>query len=615
MSGDSDFEPKRAGNNYIEDVGSSMSPKDPANAHGYLPKHGDRALALVGDQHIELTEEDILDKSVLGYGAVFGLQTDTHLKGSQYSFVGSIAPIAQLAVQPFTSILIVKVPHRILMPALCLGWGIAQAAMAACNSYSGLIAARFFLGLFEGGCLPLFSVITSHWYRRAEQPIRVAACRACPVADHLPVRRPRNHHLRAPRLLASRQRHRLRALPNRARTRPSRRAPPREPDRHRIAPVRLAARARSLPGAQNLALRRHVAAQQSRGPGHQHLRPLDPARPGLRQVHDESAQHALRGVAVHRDPIRILLRAKGALQIPHPGRADAAGDRGDSDAVPDPADLERGGAPARRLLSTRVPVRWEPAHCVLDRGEYGRQHEEERAHVAVQCGIERGEYCWPVAVHGTGCAGVSSGVEGVFGRFCGAGGRYWGPGGWSGCFESYAGEEEGGEWQAEGFEGSYYIRHICNPQFSASGRKRSYTHRVSLGPGPELAIPLQLPTVRIDTLYAIVTPCNSKRMHLARHLCRSGLEKFTNLLKGVYHKPKDLACALYETPIADLECKRDYWKRSSPLISYKAWDSLSDALKLDKWESRGYRTALSLPPRGLASAVRSYSRILRTGSA
>jgi MFS family permease len=37
------------------------------------------------------------------------------------------------------------------------------------------MAARFFLGLFEAGCLPLFSIITSHWYRRAEQPIRVAA--------------------------------------------------------------------------------------------------------------------------------------------------------------------------------------------------------------------------------------------------------------------------------------------------------------------------------------------------------------------------------------------------------------------------------------------------------
>ncbi len=117
----------------------------------------------------------ILDKSVLGYGSIFGLQKDTGLHGNEYSFLGSIAPIAQLAWQPFSSILIVKVPHRILLPSLLLGWGIAQASMAACKNYPSLLATRFFLGLFEGGCLPLFSIITSQWYRRAEQPIRVAA--------------------------------------------------------------------------------------------------------------------------------------------------------------------------------------------------------------------------------------------------------------------------------------------------------------------------------------------------------------------------------------------------------------------------------------------------------
>ena len=61
------------------------------------------------------------------------------------------------------------------MPCLCLGWGIAQASMAACHNFGSLMAARFFLGLFEAGCLPLFSIITSQWYRRAEQPIRIAA--------------------------------------------------------------------------------------------------------------------------------------------------------------------------------------------------------------------------------------------------------------------------------------------------------------------------------------------------------------------------------------------------------------------------------------------------------
>ncbi|KAF2173485.1 hypothetical protein M409DRAFT_15766 [Zasmidium cellare ATCC 36951] len=161
-------------------------------------RHGDRALAIIGDERVSLTEEDnkrirrktdrvilailvwvyflqILDKSVLGYGATFGLKESTGLTGNQYSLVGSIAPIAQLAWQPFSSFLIVKVPHRILMPSLCLGWGIAQTAMAACHNFGGLMAARFFLGLFEAGCLPLFSIITSQWYRRSEQPLRVAA--------------------------------------------------------------------------------------------------------------------------------------------------------------------------------------------------------------------------------------------------------------------------------------------------------------------------------------------------------------------------------------------------------------------------------------------------------
>ncbi|KAF4999925.1 hypothetical protein FGRMN_2163 [Fusarium graminum] len=177
------------------------------------PSHADRAAQLIGTQHIEVTEEDvssenksldcprltcqnkrirrktdkhilsilvwvyflqILDKSVLGYGAVWGMREDTNLSGNQYSLIGSIAPIAQLCWLPFSSWLMVKVPHRIFMPTLVLGWGIAQACMAACTSFHGLIATRFLLGLFEAACLPLFSVITSQWYRRAEQPMRVA---------------------------------------------------------------------------------------------------------------------------------------------------------------------------------------------------------------------------------------------------------------------------------------------------------------------------------------------------------------------------------------------------------------------------------------------------------
>lgn len=36
------------------------------------------------------------------------------------------------------------------------------------------MVSRALLGLFEAGCLPLFSLLTSQWYRRSEQPVRVA---------------------------------------------------------------------------------------------------------------------------------------------------------------------------------------------------------------------------------------------------------------------------------------------------------------------------------------------------------------------------------------------------------------------------------------------------------
>ncbi|KIM73607.1 hypothetical protein PILCRDRAFT_99293 [Piloderma croceum F 1598] len=117
----------------------------------------------------------ILDKSVLGYSSIFGLQKEANLSGYQYSFVGSISAVAQLALQPLSAFLIVRVPVRILMPALLLGWGTAQCAMAACTNYQSLLATRFFLGLFEAANIPLFSIVTSLWYRRSEQPMRIAA--------------------------------------------------------------------------------------------------------------------------------------------------------------------------------------------------------------------------------------------------------------------------------------------------------------------------------------------------------------------------------------------------------------------------------------------------------
>ncbi|KAL8287098.1 hypothetical protein RQP46_004104 [Phenoliferia psychrophenolica] len=117
----------------------------------------------------------ILDKSVIGYSAVFGLKTNAHLVGNQYSTIGSIGYYAQLGAQPLAAYLLVKIPMNKFLPFIVLCWGASLCGMGGSTNYQSLLATRFLLGFFEAACLPTFSLITSSYYRRQEQPMRVAA--------------------------------------------------------------------------------------------------------------------------------------------------------------------------------------------------------------------------------------------------------------------------------------------------------------------------------------------------------------------------------------------------------------------------------------------------------
>ncbi|RSH95797.1 hypothetical protein EHS25_000889 [Saitozyma podzolica] len=163
---------------------------------GEHPNHGhrkDAALELLGQDRVEMTDEQaslpirhgcmaetdvmsrILDKSCVGYGANFGLQTEAHLVGDQYSLISSSGYWAQLAFCcGFTAFLIVRVPTRLLMSTCILCWGTTMIGLAFSKSFGPLLANRFLLGMFEAINIPLFTVVTMTWYRRREQPIRIA---------------------------------------------------------------------------------------------------------------------------------------------------------------------------------------------------------------------------------------------------------------------------------------------------------------------------------------------------------------------------------------------------------------------------------------------------------
>lgn len=90
------------------------------------------------------------DKGIVGLTAVYGLKTDAHLTGNDYPNIGSIGYYAQLGVQPLAAWLVVKFKYRYILPVIVIGWAVALLGMAGSTNYGGLMAARFFLGGFEG---------------------------------------------------------------------------------------------------------------------------------------------------------------------------------------------------------------------------------------------------------------------------------------------------------------------------------------------------------------------------------------------------------------------------------------------------------------------------------
>ena len=90
-----------------------------------------------------------LDKSSLAYASVFDLEKGANLKGEDYSWLGSIVYIAQLALQFPVAYALVKFPAGKLAGIMVLLWGAVLLGMAFAESFKGLMALRFFLGAFE----------------------------------------------------------------------------------------------------------------------------------------------------------------------------------------------------------------------------------------------------------------------------------------------------------------------------------------------------------------------------------------------------------------------------------------------------------------------------------
>ncbi|OJD27017.1 hypothetical protein ACJ73_01595 [Blastomyces percursus] len=115
---------------------------------------------------------NFMDKTILSSASVFGLREDTHLVGSQYSWVSSVFYFGYLFWTFPTSILIQKLPVGKYVSANAFFWGAVVGLTAACTNFGGLITVRFLLGVAEATISPAFVYITAMWWTREEIPGR-----------------------------------------------------------------------------------------------------------------------------------------------------------------------------------------------------------------------------------------------------------------------------------------------------------------------------------------------------------------------------------------------------------------------------------------------------------
>jgi len=115
-----------------------------------------------------------LDRSNIGNARVAGLQTDLKMSNKQYSIALTMTYVPYIAVELPANLFMKRFGANKTLPTMITLWGIATASQGAVKSYGGLLTARFFIGLCEGGMFPGIVLYLSSFYKRHHLQLRVA---------------------------------------------------------------------------------------------------------------------------------------------------------------------------------------------------------------------------------------------------------------------------------------------------------------------------------------------------------------------------------------------------------------------------------------------------------
>ncbi|KAI0796794.1 MFS general substrate transporter [Abortiporus biennis] len=116
---------------------------------------------------------NFIDRTNIGNARIAGLEKDTHLKGNQFNTCLAVFYVSYIIVELPSNWVLKKMKPSRWLPFLVAIWGMVTTLSGLVQSFSGLLAIRFFLGLCEGGLLPGIMLYLSTIYKRHELQQRV----------------------------------------------------------------------------------------------------------------------------------------------------------------------------------------------------------------------------------------------------------------------------------------------------------------------------------------------------------------------------------------------------------------------------------------------------------
>ncbi|KAF3480806.1 high-affinity nicotinic acid transporter [Arthroderma uncinatum] len=115
-----------------------------------------------------------IDRGNIANAKIAGLERDLRLHGSQYNIALTLFFVPYGLFEVPSNVVLKILRPSVWIAIMMLAWGTVTTLMGLVQSYEGLLAARFFLGVAESGFFPAATYLLTIWYKRYEVQQRMA---------------------------------------------------------------------------------------------------------------------------------------------------------------------------------------------------------------------------------------------------------------------------------------------------------------------------------------------------------------------------------------------------------------------------------------------------------